>query len=344
MKGSARDWSKDFAQSTKRSEYDIRGWMAGIQDTLVPMGIARGEAAKLAQEITALGVDLGSFNNIDSGEAVERIIGALVGNHENVRKFGVVITEASLKQKALAMGLAKANGPLSEQAKLMARLKIIQEGTSDAQGDAVRTSGSLANSWVGVASAFKTFRVEVGNQIVEGLKLNEVFDAMTRGIGGFIEKIKQSKAVEEWAAKARGMLMDVAAVGKALANPEKRGETMKAIGDVIREAFKSGAGAAVGVLLKAMPILGRILGGAVVSSMNKGKGIPIHQLMGWLGGGQDPAGRKAARGRGRPLQRRAARRRLGPRPRRPRGPRPKGLVSRAAELPPRLRDVQHRLR
>jgi hypothetical protein len=271
MSGSARAWSKDFASSTKRSEYDVRGWMASIQDTLVPMGIARGEAAKLSQEITALGVDIGSFSNIDSGEAVERIIGALVGNHENVRKFGVVITEASMKAEAAAMGFGKANKPLTEQQKLLVRLKMIQKGTSDAQGDAVRTSSSLANRWVGLVSVFKSFRVEVGNQIVEGLGLAAVFGAMERGIGGFINKIKESKLIEEWAGKVKGLLMDIGAVGKALATPGKSGDVMKAIGDVIWEAFKAGASVAVSLLLKAMPILGRVLGEAAKASINSAK-------------------------------------------------------------------------
>ena len=267
MSGSARAWSKDFASSTKRSEYDVRGWMASIQDTLVPMGIARGEAAKLSQEITALGVDIGSFSNIDSGEAVERIIGALVGNHENVRKFGVVITEASMKAEAAAMGFGKANKPLTEQQKLLVRLRMIQKGTTDAQGDAVRTSGSLANRWVGLVSIFKSFRVEVGNQIVEGLGLAAVFGAMERGIGGFIAKIKESKIVEEWAGKVKGLLMDIGAVGRALATPGKSGDVMKAVADLLFAALVDGMTAAVRILMKWVPTIGHAMAKGLTNAL-----------------------------------------------------------------------------
>lgn len=267
MSGSARAWSKDFASSTKRSEYDVRGWMASIQDTLVPMGIARGEAAKLSQEITALGVDIGSFSNIDSGEAVDRIIGALVGNHENVRKFGVVITEASMKAEAAAMGFGKANKPLTEQQKLLVRLRMIQKGTTDAQGDAVRTSGSLANRWVGLVSVFKSFRVEVGNQIVEGLGLAAVFGAMERGIGGFINKIKESKLIEEWAGKVKGLLMDIGAVGKALATPGKSGDVMKAVANLLFAALVDGMTAAVGILLKWVPTIGHAMAKGLTNAL-----------------------------------------------------------------------------
>ncbi len=293
LSASARDWSKSFAASTKRSEYDVRQWMASIQDTLVPMGIARDEAAKMSRDITALGVDLGSFSNIDAGEAIERIIGTLTGAHMNARKFGVVITEAALQQKAFEMGLAKANQPLSEQAKLLARLKMLQDGTSDAQGDAIKTAGSLTNRFRGMLAAFKSFRVEIGTQIADGLKLAQVFGAMERGISGFIEKIKESKAVERWAEKARALLVDVAAVGKALATPGKTGDTLKAIGNVIWEAFKAGASTAVGVLLKAMPILGRILGETAKAAMKDNATLPIDALMGWIVGGNEH-GRKAA--------------------------------------------------
>ena len=94
-----------FGNEVGRSTHELEGMASSIQDTFVPMGFARGEAAKLSVELTKLAVDVASFNNANDTETMEAFQSALVGNHETVRRFGVVITEATLKQELLRMGI-----------------------------------------------------------------------------------------------------------------------------------------------------------------------------------------------------------------------------------------------
>ena len=148
-----------FGDAVGRSTFELEGMASSIQDTFVPMGFARGEASKLAVQLTKLAVDVASFNNASDVETMMAFQSALVGNHETVRRFGVVITEATLKQELLRMGINKTAEEVTNAEKVQARLNLIIAGTADAQGDAERTSGSFANSSKALSSALDELTV-----------------------------------------------------------------------------------------------------------------------------------------------------------------------------------------
>ncbi len=151
-----------FGDEVGRSTHELEGMASSIQDTFVPMGFARGEAAKLSVELTKLAVDVASFNNANDTETMEAFQSALVGNHETVRRFGVVITEATLKQELLRMGIKRTGAEVTNAEKVQARLNLITAGTTDAQGDALRTAGSFANQLRGLKADLAELGVELG--------------------------------------------------------------------------------------------------------------------------------------------------------------------------------------
>jgi len=149
-----------FGDTVGRSTFELEGMASSIQDTFVPMGFARKEASKLSVQLTKLAVDVASFNNASDTETMMAFQSALVGNHETVRRFGVVITEATLKQELLRMGITKNSKEVTNAEKVQARLNLIIAGTSDAQGDAERTNTSFANSMKALNAEFQEFMVQ----------------------------------------------------------------------------------------------------------------------------------------------------------------------------------------
>lgn len=158
-----------FADLVNRSKYDLIGYAAAFQDTFVPLGFARDQAADLSVELAKLTTDLSSFKNIAESDVASRLSSALVGNHEAVRAFGVVLNETVLKEQMLKNGTADLTGAALEQAKVMARLQIIMNGTSDAHGDAARTADSYANVSRDLEAAIKDLSVTVGTELLPGL-------------------------------------------------------------------------------------------------------------------------------------------------------------------------------
>tara|TARA_Y100001938_G_C8097876_1_gene439373 strand:- start:626 stop:2674 length:2049 start_codon:yes stop_codon:yes gene_type:complete len=158
-----------FGDNVGRSTHELESMASSIQDTFVPMGFAREEASKLSIQLTKLAVDVASFNNASDTETMMAFQSALVGNHETVRRFGVVITEATLKQELLRMGINKTATEVTNAEKVQARLNLIIAGTSDAQGDAERTSDSFANSMKALSSEFQEFMVEAVTPMLPAL-------------------------------------------------------------------------------------------------------------------------------------------------------------------------------
>lgn len=145
MSGSVQEWSDSVATGMGLTKSESLGMLASIQDLLVPMGMARDEAAGLSQKTLALAADLGSFNNVNTADVVRDINSALVGESEPMKKYGVLVTAAAVKTKALEMGLIAEGEELDNTSRAMATMQIIMESTTDAQGDLERTSGSFAN-------------------------------------------------------------------------------------------------------------------------------------------------------------------------------------------------------
>lgn len=141
----ANEWAESFGNSVGRARQDVKKWMAGLQDTFVPLGIAREESFKLSKSLTKLAVDVASFNNTADSDVIRDFTSALVGNHETVRKFGIIISESALKQEAMAKGIDKNYKELTDLEKVQLRYSLIMKGTTDAQDDAIRTAGSYAN-------------------------------------------------------------------------------------------------------------------------------------------------------------------------------------------------------
>ncbi len=163
-------WADSFSEDVGRSRFAVMGFLSTLQDTFVPLGFAREEAAGFAQTLTTLGVDLASFNNASEPETINLLTSALTGSHEAVRRFGVIITVATLNQELMNMGIEGGIRAATEQEKVLARMNLILQSTADAQGDAKRTAGSLANQMKALHGAYVDVAVEVGKVLVPAVK------------------------------------------------------------------------------------------------------------------------------------------------------------------------------
>jgi len=123
---------------------EMRELSAGVQDLLVPLGLARGSASDLSVQALELAADLGSFNNAGTEEVLEAIKSSLAGSSEPMRRFGVDTRETRLQAIALTEGIIKQGQELDGAARAQAVFAAITADSSDALGDAARTAGDNA--------------------------------------------------------------------------------------------------------------------------------------------------------------------------------------------------------
>mgnify|MGYP003113769168 CR=1 FL=1 len=161
-----RTWAEAYGDSVGRATTSIMSFASTLQDTFVPMGFARSEATQLSTQLTKLAIDVASFNNAADADVLNAFQSALVGNHETVRRYGIVITEASLQQEALRSKLVETNRPLTNQEKVQARLNLLLKGSKDAIGDAARTQESYANQVKKLNEQWKEFSEALGAEVL----------------------------------------------------------------------------------------------------------------------------------------------------------------------------------
>lgn len=134
-------------------------------------GLAGQDLVGFSTDMTTLASDMASFNNTSPEEAVEAIGAALRGEAEPIRKYGVLLDDATLRQEAMRMGLIKTTKEaLTPQQKTLAAQAAIMKQTSDQQGDFARTSDGLANKQRIMTAQLENLGVKVGQLVVPALQ------------------------------------------------------------------------------------------------------------------------------------------------------------------------------
>jgi hypothetical protein len=130
-------------------------------------GLTGKDLSKFSIGFVRLASDLASFNNTSPEEAIQAIGAALRGEAEPIRKYGILLNDATLKNEALALGLIKSTKEaLSPANKVLAAQAAIYKQTSDAQGDFAKTSDGLANSQRILAANIEDVKTTLGESLL----------------------------------------------------------------------------------------------------------------------------------------------------------------------------------
>jgi hypothetical protein len=209
----------DFAKTAAREIGQSQNQVLAAAGTFGTFGKAAGLAgdqlATFTTDFISLSADLASFNNTTPDEAINAIGSALRGEAEPLRKFGVLLNDATLKAAALELGIYSGSGALTAQQKILAAQKVIYDQTGDAQGDFARTSDGLANQQRILSAQFENVKIKIGEALLPVFSslvkfLNDnVLPAMDRVVTAFGEQgLGQAlrQAVAETGSAGKGLV------------------------------------------------------------------------------------------------------------------------------------------
>jgi phage-related protein len=168
-----------------------------LGNLLLSVGQVPAKAAQMSTSMVKLAGDLASFNNVSPEEAIEALRSGLVGETEPLKRFGVNMNEATLKAKAMQLGLSDGKGVLDANAKSQAAYALIMEQTKTAQGDFARTSDGLANRQRILAAQMENLKAKLGQYLLPAVLA--VTTALTNGLRPVFEwLITTGKRAWEW--------------------------------------------------------------------------------------------------------------------------------------------------
>lgn len=160
------DWASSAATSIGQSQQQALEAAGTFGNLFTALKIGGPAAAEMSTGLVELASDLASFNNVSPDEALEALRSGLTGETEPLKRFGVNMNDATLKAKALELGIAKGTGVLDPAAKAQAAYALIMEQTGTAQGDFARTSDGLANQQRIMSAQFEDTKASLGTSLL----------------------------------------------------------------------------------------------------------------------------------------------------------------------------------
>lgn len=219
------DWSKTTARALGISQNAALSALGTFGNLFRSMKIGETPSRNMSKSLVTLAADLASFNNASPEDVLLALRAGLVGETEPLRKFGINLNDARLRQEALRLGLVKTTKEvLPAAAKAQAAYSLILKDSTLAQGDFARTSDSLANqqriaaavvedSFARIGAALLPIAAKILPPLVEGIATVATFinDKLIPAVGGWYERNKPLiNQIVGFAGTALGALVAIA--------------------------------------------------------------------------------------------------------------------------------------
>ena len=170
---------------TNLAALQATGVFASLGDA---MGMSEEASASMATTLTGLAGDLSSLHDVSVETALTALRAGLIGEAEPLRKLGILLDAATIKSKALTMGLVKnTKEALTPAIKSQAAYALILEKGAAAMGDFARTSDSATNATKTLAGEWEQLQVKIGTAILPfyTAMINHLVDVILPAVNEF---------------------------------------------------------------------------------------------------------------------------------------------------------------
>ena len=180
-------WAKETSDIMGRSEFGIRKMAGDIGSVLQPMmDYDTRVVTDMSKKLTELAIDIGSFRDSDPTEVLLAMRAAMTGESEPMKRFGIVITETTLKSFLLKQGIVANTKMMTLAEKTQLRYNYLMSMTSKYQGDAVRTGDQFANMWRRTKGVIEDAFTKAGMLLLPRLMdiMHDLVYGPLKGLGG----------------------------------------------------------------------------------------------------------------------------------------------------------------
>lgn len=152
------------------SELTAKKIASRYQSMAGAMGFAQSKAANMSVEMTKLAADMASFYDVPVTDVAEDLEAAYTGLTRPLRKYGLDLTQATLKEWAMRNGMDSNIKAMTQAEKTWLRYQYIMANTKTVQGDFLDTAESWHNVLTRLTESFKAFGTIVGGVFINAFK------------------------------------------------------------------------------------------------------------------------------------------------------------------------------
>lgn len=242
------NFAKTSIEKFGMSELSAKQFASRFQAMGTALDIPQGKMANMSIRLTELAGDMASFYDVSQEDIAKSLQSVFSGTTAPMRRYGIDLTQATLKEWALKQGLDANISSMTQAEKAMLRYQYVLAHTTNITGDFARTADTWHNQITMLKENFKALGAVVGGGLINAFKpfikaLNSVLqkvisfaEMVTNALGSiFGWKYEASKG-----AGISGLADDIGSASDGMDDlSNAAGSAGKNTGDVAKNAKKA---------------------------------------------------------------------------------------------------------
>jgi hypothetical protein len=166
-----KDYADEVVKDSERAEQALGLSSTAYQELVTVSGAllknkGLADFAQQAETLVSTGADLAAMFGGTTREAVEALNAALRGESDPIERYAISLNETAVNAELASRGASNLTGAALDQAKTQARLAIIQQQSTDAQGAFGREAATAAGRAARATAHWENMRKEMGENLL----------------------------------------------------------------------------------------------------------------------------------------------------------------------------------
>lgn len=184
------NFAKTSIEKFGMSELSAKQFASRFQAMGTALDIPQGQMAKMSIRLTELAGDMASFYDVSQEDIAKSLQSVFSGTTAPMRRYGIDLTQATLKEWALKQGLDANISSMTQAQKAMLRYQYVLAHTTNITGDFARTADTWHNQITMLRENFKALGAVVGSGLINAFKpFIKVLNAVLQKVISFAEMV-----------------------------------------------------------------------------------------------------------------------------------------------------------
>lgn len=184
------NFAKTSIEKFGMSELSAKQFASRFQAMGTALDIPQGKMADMSIRLTELTGDMASFYDVSQEDVAKSLQSVFSGTTAPMRRYGIDLTQATLKEWALKQGLDADVSSMSQAEKAMLRYQYVLAHTTNITEDFKRTQDSWHNQVTLLRENFKALGAVVGSGLINAFKpFLKVLNTVLQKVISFAEMV-----------------------------------------------------------------------------------------------------------------------------------------------------------
>ena len=242
------NFAKTSIEKFGMSELSAKQFASRFQAMGTALDIPQGKMAKMSIRLTELAGDMASFYDVSQEDIAKSLQSVFSGTTAPMRRYGIDLTQATLKEWALKQGLDANISSMTQAQKAMLRYQYVLAHTTNITGDFARTADTWHNQITMLKENFKALGAVVGGGLINAFKpFIKALNAVLQKVISFAEMVTNALgSIFGWKYEASkgagisGLADDIGSASDGMDDlSDAAGSAGRNTGDVARNAKKA---------------------------------------------------------------------------------------------------------